>query len=51
MTCMYFQILDILGPKTEADLAPPPKAEKKQKGGDFAKKARKDDNKGTLFLL
>ncbi|XP_053599968.1 probable glutamine--tRNA ligase isoform X2 [Plodia interpunctella] len=39
------QILDLLGPKTEADLTPPPKAEKKQKGGDFAKKARKDDNK------
>ena len=31
------QVLDLLGPKTEADLAPPPKAEKKKKGGDEKK--------------
>jgi len=30
------QVLDILGPKTEADLAPPPKAEKKPKEGKKA---------------
>lgn len=38
------QILDLLGPKTEADLAPPPKAEKKPKG-DTGKKAKKADDK------
>merc|ERR1711963_124815 len=36
------QILDMLGPKTEADLAPPPKKEKKPKE---AKKDDKKDNK------
>ncbi|KAJ8727013.1 hypothetical protein PYW08_015410 [Mythimna loreyi] len=40
------QILDLLGPKTEADLAPPPKAEKKPKG-DGGKKAKKTDDKAT----
>ncbi|XP_022829459.1 probable glutamine--tRNA ligase [Spodoptera litura] len=34
------QILDLLGPKTEADLAPVPKAEKKPKG-DAGKKSKK----------
>ncbi|XP_052758353.1 probable glutamine--tRNA ligase isoform X2 [Galleria mellonella] len=39
------QILDLLGPKTEADLAPPPKAEKKSKVSDTAKKVKDDDKK------
>ncbi|KAM3968219.1 glutaminyl-tRNA synthetase [Aphomia sociella] len=39
------QILDLLGPKTEADLAPPPKAEKKSKTGDTAKKVKEADKK------
>ncbi|XP_013135252.1 PREDICTED: probable glutamine--tRNA ligase [Papilio polytes] len=42
------QILDLLGPKTEADLAPVPKTEKKTKGGEGAKKSKKEnqhDNK------
>ncbi|XP_013185944.2 probable glutamine--tRNA ligase [Amyelois transitella] len=39
------QILDLLGPKTEADLAPPPKTEKKPKVGDTAKKTKIDDKK------
>lgn len=42
---LMFQILDLLGPKTEADLAPPPKVEKKPKN-DGAKKAKKTDEKG-----
>ncbi|XP_046978596.1 probable glutamine--tRNA ligase [Vanessa cardui] len=37
------QILDLLGPKTEADLAPIPKAEKKPKGGDANKKIKKEE--------
>jgi len=51
------QVLDILGPKTEADLAPPPKPEKKAKEGKKvdgkakaaaadAKKAAADENGG-----
>ncbi|XP_075972930.1 glutaminyl-tRNA synthetase [Anticarsia gemmatalis] len=40
------QILDLLGPKTEADLAPPPKAEKKPKG-DGGKKAKKVEDKAS----
>nr|XP_021184642.2 probable glutamine--tRNA ligase [Helicoverpa armigera] len=40
------QILDLLGPKTEADLAPPPKAEKKPKG-DAKKAAKKTDDKAS----
>ncbi|XP_045459617.1 probable glutamine--tRNA ligase [Melitaea cinxia] len=36
------QILDLLGPKTEADLAPVPKAEKKTKG-DVNKKVKKEE--------
>lgn len=43
------QILDLLGPKTEADLAPVPKAEKKPKG-DAGKKAKKPAE-GTIFIL
>ncbi|XP_068627673.1 probable glutamine--tRNA ligase [Battus philenor] len=40
------QILDLLGPKTEADLAPVPKIEKKSKTPkDGAKKIKKDDQK------
>ncbi|XP_049865211.1 probable glutamine--tRNA ligase isoform X2 [Pectinophora gossypiella] len=39
------QILDLLGPKTEADLAPPPKPEKKAKSADAGKKQKKDDPK------
>ncbi|KAJ2950521.1 hypothetical protein O0L34_g8765 [Tuta absoluta] len=39
------QILDLLGPKTEADLAPPPKTEKKGKGADGGKKQKKDEPK------
>ncbi|CAG4964530.1 unnamed protein product [Parnassius apollo] len=42
------QILDLLGPKTEADLAPIPKTEKKSKsGGDSAKKSKKEDLQET----
>ncbi|KAL0839596.1 hypothetical protein ABMA28_016282 [Loxostege sticticalis] len=41
------QILDLLGPKTEADLAPPPKVDKKAKGGDAGKKNKKEDNKSV----
>ncbi|CAH0721689.1 unnamed protein product, partial [Brenthis ino] len=37
------QILDLLGPKTEADLAPVPKAEKKSKAGDVNKKNQKEE--------
>lgn len=40
------QILDLLGPKTEADLAPPPKVDKKGKSGDIGKKQKKEDIKG-----
>ncbi|XP_063379722.1 probable glutamine--tRNA ligase isoform X1 [Cydia fagiglandana] len=36
------QILDLLGPKTEADLAPAPKPEKKAKGSEAGKKQVKD---------
>ena len=39
------QLLDILGPKTDADLAPPPKAEKKK--GDKKAAVKKDENKTT----
>ncbi|RVE45973.1 hypothetical protein evm_009376 [Chilo suppressalis] len=40
------QILDLLGPKTEADLAPLPKPEKKPKGGETNNKPKqKDKNK------
>ncbi|XP_072941638.1 probable glutamine--tRNA ligase [Epargyreus clarus] len=39
------QILDLLGPKTEADLAPVPKSEKKAKSADAAKSKPKGDNK------
>lgn len=39
------QILDLLGPKTAADLAPPPKVEKKSKGADTGKKTKKEENK------
>ncbi|XP_063823390.1 probable glutamine--tRNA ligase [Ostrinia nubilalis] len=41
------QILDLLGPKTEADLAPLPKTDKKSKGGDAGKKTKKEDNKSS----
>ena len=37
------QLLDILGPKTDADLAPPPKTEKKK--GDKKAAVKKDENK------
>ncbi|CAH2063176.1 unnamed protein product, partial [Iphiclides podalirius] len=37
------QILDLLGPKTESDLAPVPKTEKKIKSNDVGKKMKKDD--------
>ncbi|KAL4708789.1 hypothetical protein ACJJTC_011753 [Scirpophaga incertulas] len=40
------QILDLLGPKTEADLAPPPKADKKAKG-DTGKRPKKEDCQNT----
>ena len=33
------QLLDLLGPKTDADLLPPPKAEKKKGGSKDEKKA------------
>lgn len=49
-TSFYLQILDLLGPKTEADLAPPPKVEKKPKG-DGGKKTKKPEDKGEIFLL
>ncbi|KAG6464393.1 hypothetical protein O3G_MSEX014481 [Manduca sexta] len=39
------QILDLLGPKTEADLVPPPKAEKKAKPVNTGNKTKKDDVK------
>lgn len=42
-----FQILDLLGPKTEADLAPPPKVDKKSKS-DSGKKA-KIEQKGIKY--
>jgi hypothetical protein len=38
--------LDLLGPKTEADLAPPPKVDKKNKGGESGKTVKKADSKG-----
>lgn len=44
----YLQILDLLGPKTEADLAPPPKVDKKGKGGDAGKKQKEEDSKGNF---
>ena len=58
------QVLDLLGPKTEADLAPPPKKEKKtkepksDKKEDSLKKVAKEDAGmilaifywGTVFL-
>ncbi|XP_041973092.1 probable glutamine--tRNA ligase [Aricia agestis] len=37
------QILDLLGPKTEADLAPVPKTDKKAKTNDGAKKPKKEE--------
>ncbi|XP_032511970.2 probable glutamine--tRNA ligase isoform X1 [Danaus plexippus] len=40
------QILDLLGPKTDADLAPVRKAEKKSKG-DGNKKPKLDENQGS----
>lgn len=43
---ILFQILDLLGPKTDADLVPPPKAEKKAKNTDSGKKPRAEDSKG-----
>ena len=36
------QLLDLLGPKTDADLLPPPKADKKKKAD---KKPAKEENK------
>ncbi|CAH2238779.1 jg11657 [Pararge aegeria aegeria] len=36
------QILDLLGPKTETDLAPPPKPEKKSKSVDSNKKVKEE---------
>ncbi|CAK1578394.1 unnamed protein product [Parnassius mnemosyne] len=44
------QILDLLGPKTEADLAPIPKTDKKTKSGDSAKKSKKEDLQETKVL-
>ena len=38
------QILDLLGPKTEADLAPPPKKDKKSGKGDKNDANKKDQN-------
>lgn len=46
----FLKILDLLGPKTEADLAPPPKAEKKPKG-DAGKKAKKPDDRGNYIIM
>lgn len=43
------QIFDLLGPKSEADLAPPPKTDKKGKSGDAGKKQKKEDSKGISF--
>lgn len=52
MYCLFsFQILDLLGPKTAADLAPPPKVEKKSKGADTGKKTKKEENKGNSYLF
>ncbi|CAK1551825.1 unnamed protein product [Leptosia nina] len=46
------QILDLLGPKTEADLAPIPKAEKKAKtSSEISKKSKKEDNKGAASVV
>lgn len=39
------QIFDLLGPKTEADLAPVPKAKKEAKAGDTTKKSKKEETK------
>lgn len=39
---LSFQILDLLGPKTEADLAPAPKPDKKSKSGDSSKKVKEE---------
>ena len=51
------QVLDLLGPKTEADLAPPPKKEKKakepksDKTEDSNKKVAKEDAGMILAIL
>ena len=47
------QVLDLLGPKTEADLAPPPKKDKKSGKGDKNDTNKKDqinkkDSKGWI---
>ncbi|XP_026326443.1 probable glutamine--tRNA ligase isoform X2 [Hyposmocoma kahamanoa] len=44
------QIFDLLGPKSEADLAPPPKTDKKGKSGDAGKKQKKEDSKVTTAV-
>lgn len=44
------KILDLLGPKSEADLAPPPKIDKKSKG-DAAKKPKKTEDSSKHSLL
>ena len=41
------QILDMLGPKSEADLAPPPKKEKKPKDNSSKKEDNKKDSKNN----
>ena len=51
------QVLDKLGPKTEADLAPPPKKEKKakepkaDKKEDNKKKSGKEDGDTGIFHI
>ena len=52
------QVLDLLGPKTEADLAPPPKKEKKTKEPKSDKKedskkkgAKEDGDAGMIHSL
>lgn len=40
-----------MGPKTEADLAPVPKAKKEAKAGDTTKKSKKEETKGDLLYL
>jgi len=50
------QVLDLLGPKTEADLAPPPKKEKKtkepksDKKEDSKKKGAKEDGDAGMII-
>ena len=50
------QVLDLLGPKTEADLAPPPKKEKKTKESksdkkeDVKKKGAKEDGDAGMII-